>query len=103
MDDRRCVALIHDPVERNVTEPTRRLGRSADQPFPIVISIPIDLAVRLADLAVRHDGVMQTTPMRPVSRPIDLDQLLGEPLTVAMSGFGVDPVGIDRHRQDRQV
>jgi hypothetical protein len=75
------------------------------QPFPVVIRVPVDRAVRLADfpvLAHRH-RVVQTAPVRALRRAIGAFKLSGQPGTITVPGGGIDPIRINLGREDRQV
>ena len=55
MNDGRGVALIADPFKGDITEPARSFAGAILQPRPVCVSVPVNRAVRLADLRRRHD------------------------------------------------
>ena len=61
-DDRLVVALVDNPLEWEIAEPTSLLGRLA-HPKPIIICVAIERAIRLPHVAGLDQRIMQTTKM----------------------------------------
>ena len=104
MDDRRRIAVVDDLLKPDVAQPARGLAGVVHQPRPVLVVVQVGLAVRLADGTLRNDGVMQTPPMNFRGTAFQCPaQLLGNPLAVAVTGRGVETVGIDLGGEDSQV
>jgi hypothetical protein len=80
---RRRVAVVGDPLERDITEPPRRLTGNVDEPMPVVVIVDVNLAVRLDDVALRNNGIMESAPVdspdignRAAERPVAIDAAL---------------------------
>jgi hypothetical protein len=103
MNDRLGVAVIGDPLEQDVTQPARRLAGDIDQPGPVLVIVPVSLAVGLDEVAGRHQCVMQPTPMNAPLLTNSAIELFGDPLAVAVAGWRVESVRIDLGREHGQV
>src|SRR5260370_3733390 len=103
MDDRRGVAVVCDPVERDVPQPPRRLARRLDQPRPIFVCVDVDLAVRFADPPRGDDRVMKSAPVRAPGPAIKTVELFGRPPAISMACGRIKPVRLDPVLPPRKV
>jgi hypothetical protein len=97
------VAVVYYPLEVDIPKPPGGFPGAVGKPCPVCVVVVIDLPVRLPDVPGSDNGVVQATPM---DAPLGADravELFGEPCAIAVSGRGIEPVGIDLGRQDGQL
>src|SRR5262249_44766186 len=97
------VAIVDDPIERDVAQPPCRLARSVDQPRPVDVIVHVEFAVGLDDRRGRDKDVVETPPVDPLIARDETMEMLSEPLAVAVARRRVEPVGIDLGAQDREI
>jgi hypothetical protein len=88
-DERLFIAVVDDALERNIAEPARRLAGDGGEPIPIVFGITKDLAVRLPDIALGDDCVMEPAPVNSAGSADSTIELFGKPSAITMTGGSV--------------
>jgi hypothetical protein len=63
--------------------------------MPVVVGVAVNLTIRLSDLSLSDDGIMEAVPVSASLFSKGARKLIGSPLAVAMSRRSVEPVRID--------
>ena len=89
------VAIVDDPLERDVAQPARRLAGDLDQLGPVLVDILVGLAIGLRQASGGDEKVVEGAPVNlsaTCNQPIEL---LSDPTPIAMPCLGVESIRID--------
>src|SRR3954447_5203122 len=96
------VAVVNNPLERNIAEPSRRFGGRVLQPFPAIQVVDERRPVGTPDIARRDDPAEQPAQMDFLVHREKRD-LVHEPPPGAMTVSGVTAIGVEPRRKKRKV
>jgi hypothetical protein len=97
---RSICARVADAIEGNVAKPASTLTSLLRKPIPVGVGVAESCAIGLTDVALLHDRVMNTTPMRALVLVEQIVDLLGEPGAVTVTSACIKPVRIKISGQD---
>jgi hypothetical protein len=103
MNGRLGVASVDDSLKWDIPKPARRLAGDIGQPAPILVRVPVGLAVGLDEVAGRDQRIVKASPMNVTLLTDGAIKLLGEPFAIAVTRCGVEPVRIHLRGQHGEI